>query len=341
MPQDATFNIPFSEPPLAPELDEVRQESLRWLTGHGLLRSSEAEIRFSGWNLTELASRFFPQARGSELLLAANQQGFFFLFDDQFDAPEGLRDEAVAVTRQLMALAHQPPGTRANLQTPVTDAWTEIWAESCEGMSMSWRNRAIYSWDRYFTGNLVEALHRTKSPLDNLNEYLVCRRQTIGTGPVMDMSERVQGFEIPSAAFHTPQLQYLRDLATDAVTLMNDVASVEKEEHREDVLNSVLMLERTRRLNRSEAIQEVSAVLDVKLDEFGRVSSMLDSVYSVLQLSSESQKDVASYVHFALKSMIRGNYDWQLHSGRYNAESGLDMRPADLTNYLEDLVSPT
>lgn len=341
MPQETLFHIPFDPTPLAPDIDRIGRASLEWATSHGLLRSAEAASRFSGWNLAELASRFHPDARGNDLLLAADLQGFFFLFDDQFDSPQGLRPEAVTASRELIDLAYQHPGTRPVFVTPATLAWADLWERSCEGMSPSWRARAAHEWCRYFTGNLVEALPRERHSLNTLDEYVTFRRQTIATCPVYDMSERSQQFEISQVAFPTPQIQTMRDLTTDVVTLCNDVASVEKEECRNDVINAVLLLERTQGLSRDAAVHSITHEVHRKVNAFVRLQDDLDDVCTVLDLSSRERANVTRYVNTALHSMMRGNYDWQRRTARYNAASIPDMRPGNLTNYLEDLVSPT
>ncbi|WP_165944778.1 terpene synthase family protein [Saccharopolyspora terrae] len=341
MPQTAELRIPFEVTPVAEDLEPIRQASLDWLSSNGMLRSAEAKARFVGWKMTELASLFYPQATGEDLLLGANQMGFFFLFDDQFDDPRGLRNEAVAAYHELIELLQQPPGTPPALDVPVTRAWAQIWEESCRGMSLAWQRRAAQDWGRWFTGYPVEALRRQDCSFDTLDEYLDFRRSSIGVDPVLSMCERAQHFEVPLAVFHTPQMQVMRRLTADVTILANDVQSLEKEAHRNDVLNAVLLLERTRKLHRNEAIQETADAVHRMIDEFEKVEESLNAFCATLQLSDEDRENATKYVRLALGPTMWGNYEWGRTTGRYDASStSHNMRPADVANYLEDLVSP-
>ncbi|GAA2967187.1 terpene synthase family protein [Streptomyces enissocaesilis] len=340
MSQHTEFTIPFASTAPGADVDRARQVNIQWAVRHALLGSPEAVTRYTGWRLPELAARFHPHATGDDLVLAADLQCFFFLFDDQFDAPEGLRPQAVKASMQLLDLLHQLPGTRPAYATPATLAWADVWERSCEGMSPAWKARATHEWARYFVGNLMEDLKRRNHPIRTLEEYVVFRRQTIATGPVYDMSERVQHFEIPVGAFHTPQIQGMRDLATDVVTLCNDVASVSKEETRSETLNSVLLLESTADTTREDAIRQIEKLVSDKVRAFLTLQEELDDALAQMHVGETQCRDTHRYVRDALHSMMRGNYDWQRSTDRYSATSQRDLRPADVPNYYDDLVSP-
>ncbi|MGP3922107.1 terpene synthase family protein [Streptomyces sp. 8N616] len=333
-PQKTAFDIPFPDE-ISSDVAAVHERSLTWLCEQGMLRSEAAVGRMDSWRLTELAGRFHPHARGDDLLLGADVLGFFFLFDDQFDDPGGLRMEAVAASKELISLLHLPPGTPPSYAVPATVAWADIWARSCQGMSDAWRTRAAREWQRYFVGNLEESVIRSGMPLRSVEGYLRLRRLTIGTTPVYDMSERTQHFEIPREAFHTHHIQAMRDLATDVVTLCNDVASAVKENAREESLNSVLFLQRRRGLERDDAVASIQSLVRTRTTAFRRLYRRTPEVCDALDLTQDQREMVDRYLRTALMSVMRGNYDWQQRSLRYSA---VDARPGNLPSYLENLV---
>ncbi|MEU4803910.1 hypothetical protein [Actinosynnema sp. NPDC023587] len=334
-PQQTEFRIPFPRA-ISPDVSAVHPDSMAWLRGHGMLRSDAAARRVDGWRLTELAGRFFPDARGADLRLGADVMGFFFLFDDQFDHPGGLRAEAVAVSKELLRLTSRPAGPAPAGAGPVVTAWADLWDRSCRGMSAAWRVRAAREWRRYFVGNLEESVAREAMPGDSVEDYLRLRATSIGTTPVYDLCERTQHFEIPDEVLHSHHVQAMRDLATEIVVLCNDVASTIKESARDDALNAVLFLER-RGARRGPAVARVRRMVDDRLAAFQRLSGRTSRICAALDLTAEQRDRVDRYVRTALVSVVRGNYDWQRRSARFSVG---DARPGTLPGYLNDLVGP-
>ncbi|GAB7037415.1 MULTISPECIES: terpene synthase family protein [Catenuloplanes] len=320
MPQGVAFDIPYPAAVVAAaEIDKAADATLDWARDLGLVRDAAAADRITGWRLTELAARFHPAARGDDLLLAANLQCFLFLFDDQFDAaPGGPRAAAVAAARELLALLHEPPGTRPRHDVPATRAWADVWARSCAGMTAAWRSRAAQDWAGYLAGVLVEAQPPVLAPPTTVAEHLSLRRPTVGAYPVLDLAERVQGCELPDVAFHTPLLHRLRTITADVAGLCNDVASVEKEERRGTRRNAVLVLEDSAGLPRAAAVAETVALVHALIAELDGLEHLIPDAAAAIGLHAAERATVDRYVRLALHTLIRGNYDWQRHTARYH-----------------------
>ncbi|MDP9792086.1 hypothetical protein J2S43_000598 [Catenuloplanes nepalensis] len=320
MPQSVAFDIPYPETVIvAPEVDKAAVATLDWARDLGLVRDDAAADRIAGWRLTELAARFNPAAHGDDLLLAANLQCFLFLFDDQFDdAPGGPRAAEVVAARELLALLHEPPGTRPRHGVPATRAWADVWARSCAGMTAAWRARAAQDWAGYLAGVLVEAQPPALAPPATVAEHLALRRPTVGAYPVLDLAERVQGCELPDVAFHTPLLHRLRTIAADVAGLCNDVASVEKEERGGIRRNAVLVLEDTTGRPRAGAVGETVALVHALIAELNGLERLLPDAAAAIGLTAAERATVDRYVRLALHTLIRGNYDWQRHTARYD-----------------------
>ncbi|WP_033340334.1 terpene synthase family protein [Catenuloplanes japonicus] len=317
MPQGVVFDIPYPAADLVPpEIEKAAAGTLDWARDLGLIRGQAAADRVLGWRLTELAARFNPAAHGDDLQLAAHMQCFLFLFDDQFDdEPGGPRAAAVRASRQLLTLLHEPPGTLPPHPVPATRAWADVWERSCAGMSAAWRARAAQDWAGYFAGVLVEELF---GPAGTVAEHLERRRPTVGAYPVLDLAERVQGCELPDVAFHTPLLYRLRALVADIAGLCNDVASVEKEERRGTRQNAVLVLEDATGLGRSEAVRQTVRTVHRLLAELTALEGLIPAAAVSIGLGAGERATVDRYVTLALHALIRGNYDWQRHTARYD-----------------------
>ncbi|MDR7278039.1 terpene synthase family protein [Catenuloplanes atrovinosus] len=320
MPQGVAFDIPYPSAAVAPpEIERAAAGTLGWARDLGLIRSGAAADRVAGWRLAELAARFNPAAHGDDLLLAAHLQCFLFLFDDQFDdAPAGPRAAAVAAARQLLALLHEPPGTPPPHAVPATLAWADVWARSCAGMSAAWRTRAAQDWAGYLAGVLVEAQPPALAPPATVTEHLALRRPTVGAYPVLDLAERVQGCELPDVAFHTPLLQRLRTLTADIAGLCNDVASVEVEERRGTRRNAVLILEDAGGHARADAVTETVRQAHALITELTGLERLVPDTAAAIGLDAAERAAVDRYIRVALHALIRGNYDWQRHTSRYD-----------------------
>ena len=323
--------------------DTAEAHNLDWLRGHGMLTGSDAVALYTRWDIPDLAARSFPDLGAEDLCLATDLFSFYFLFDDQFDDELGLHPSAVAAACDpLIRIAHGEPTGPAD--SPVTSSFRDLWRRSSTGMSSRWRARAATNWEWYFAAHPNEALGRTLAAeaeaegidptIPDRAAYLMLRRGADGTETVLDMIERFEA-EVPPAAFHSPQLRLMRQLAADAPAFSNDVYSYDKEAPRGDVYNLVVILQHQRQCKREEASVAVLAEAQWMIDQYLQLAVEIPELCERLGLRADERLAVERYAD-GLIAWMGGYFDWESRTARYRPQGSL---PVDRPGHLEPLLS--
>ncbi|MFF8774296.1 pentalenene synthase [Kitasatospora sp. NPDC015120] len=318
MPQDVEFALPW---PLrsSPHLPRARDHTLAWLEKYGLLDGRTfTPARFADWRLAELAAFFFPEATEEGLELAGDLMGWYFApFDDRFDGSLGQRPQQAAAVCEELAGVLLPGGTPGAGASGTVRALADIWRRSCRGMSEAWRVRAAYDWHGYLAAHLAETVDRHHGRVMGAGECVRRRAFATSSFVVIDMIERVGGFEVPALVWHAPVLGELRRLTAEVIGMSNDLCSVEKEAAAGDEGNNLLLvLERERGMGRAEAVEEVVAAIARRVARFAVVEERVADLGCVL--SEDGAAGVRRLVT-GLHDLVRGDYAWERMSGRYRS----------------------
>lgn len=332
MPQDVDFHIPL---PARQSPDHARAvaEQLAWPRSLGLINSDAAAERHLRGGYADLASRFYPHATGADLDLGVDLMSWFFLFDDLFDGPRGENPEE---TRKLTdAVAAALDGPLPPSAPPIAHGFADIWRRTCEGMSPAWCARSARHWRNYFDGYVDEAESRFRNePCESAAQYLAMRRHTIGVQPTVDLAERAGRFEVPHRVFGGAVLSAMLQIAVDVNLMLNDIASLEKEEARGEQNNMVMILRREHGWARSRSIAHIQDEVHARLEEFLVLESGLPKLGEIYGLDPDAREALERYRMDAVRTVIRGSYDWHRASGRYDAEFAV---AAGAQGYLEEL----
>lgn len=319
MPLGVETHIPFPDR-VSPDVARAEAVHLDWPRSFGLLPTERSARRHVQGRFPELAGRFNPRAVGPELDLSTDQMSWFFLFDDLFDGDAGSSVEKARALVEAVEAVLREEGPGPDLANPVVAAFADLWRRSREGMSPAWRTRAVTSWRTYLAGHVTEAANRRAVSDPTREEQIALRAETGGVRPILDLAERLGGFEVPDDVWHSPELTEMRRLAAEVVILDNDIVSVEKEERIGDH-NLVLHVERRAPgTSRARAVEEVGELLRTRTDRF------LDLAATFTDPAFDPGRGDAGtavrhrYVQDALMSVMRGAHDWQQHSERYRPE---------------------
>jgi hypothetical protein len=332
LPQDIDFGMPI-QARYNPHHDAAEQHNLRWLHDYGMLADPEAVRVYSSWRMADLAARCWPDASADDLGLTVDLKSFYFLFDDQFDGPQGDDPSKVAaVCQDLTAIVHQDPAVVP--RSPVTAAFADLWDRSRDGMSRPWVDRTACDWERYFASYPHEAINRRSRTIPTMDDYLTIRRGSAATESVTDMVERLNRIEVPLVAFHSPQLRIMRQIAADVPFICNDVYSYEKETARGDVYNLVTVLCHERRQSMEQAVKEIQAMVARQVHRFVELRDQVGQMMDNLVLSDPQRQHVRRYVT-GLGDWLCGHNDWMTHTVRYRAGG---TPPAYRPGYLEELL---
>lgn len=331
MPQNVIIDLPIP-PRLNPGIAAARKRNLEWMNRHRLVSGHSATHRYIFSAVADLAAYSYPDAEGDDLDLAFDTMGWFFLFDDLFDVPEGREaDVAVDVCQQLIRVIHHPLSQETGHEAPLVGAFADIWRRARTGMSEQWQHRAAHNWVEYLTGNLTEEVdRRTWIPQDFATRMRIGQR-TLGLIPSLDLAERVGHFEIPQIIWYSSHLESMRRAAVDAVKLINEVMSLENDDARGDP-NLVHCLMRQRNCSREEAIRLAIKIIQTTVSQLFEQMKLTPLFCARLGLTSADTNNVDRYTS-ALCSWIRGSYDWSRSNGRYSPRTASALGP-DMTGQL-------
>lgn len=332
MPQDIAFHIPLPSRQ-SPDHSRADADQLRWPKAHGLINSDAAATRHLRGSYAHLATRFYPHATGPDLDLGVDLMSWFFLFDDLFDGPRGDSPEQ---TKQLTdAVASALDGALPGSAPPIAHGFADIWQRTQEGMTAGWCARSARHWRSYLDGYIEEANSRyLDTPYETASEYLAMRRRTIGVQPTVDLAERVGHFEVPHRVFDSNILPAMLQIAIDVNVLLNDMASLEKEEARGELNNMVMILRREHSWTKDHSVSHIQNQVSIRLEQYLLLESCLPKVADIFQLDDAERDALDSYRDDALRPVIRGSYDWHRFSGRYDAEFARDAKDH---GFLEEL----
>ncbi|MFH8289778.1 pentalenene synthase [Streptomyces sp. NPDC018059] len=334
MPQDVDFSIPLPSR-RSPDHARAEAEHIAWPRSFGLINTEAAAERHRKGGYADLAARFYPSTSGADLDLGVDLMSWFFLFDDLFDGPRG---EDPRRTKELTdAVAAALDGPLPASAPLIAHGFADIWRRTREGMSKEWCARSAQHWRNYFQGYVDEAAGRfDDTPCTSAREYLGMRRHTIGVQPTVDLAEATGHFEVPHRVFDSAVMSAMLRVAVDVNLMLNDIASLEKEEARGETNNMVFILMREHGWPRSRSIAHMQDEVRVRLEEFLLLESILPKVCDAFSLTADEREAVERYRLDAVRPVIRGSYDWHRSSGRYDAEFAL---AASRQGYLEELGS--
>ncbi|MEU0942225.1 pentalenene synthase [Streptomyces canus] len=325
MPQNVTIKLPIP-PRLNTGLVAARERNLDWMRRQKLVSGHRAIHRYMFSAVADLAAYSYPDVEGDDLDLAFDTMGWFFLFDDLFDVPEGRKaDAAVDVCQQLIALVTKPSSQKTKHDEPLVGAFADIWRRVKLGMSEEWQHRAAHNWVDYLTGNLTEEIdRRTWIPQDFTTRMRIGHR-TLGLIPSLDLAERVGHFEIPQIIWHSSHLESMRRGAVDSVKLINEVMSLENDDARGDP-NLVRSLMQQRNCSREEAIRLAITLVQTTVSQLFEQMKLIPLFCARLGLTSTEAEKVQRYGS-ALFTWIRGSYDWSRSNGRYSPRTASALSP--------------
>ncbi|MFD5462932.1 pentalenene synthase [Kitasatospora sp. NPDC127059] len=326
MPQDIEFTVPLAGR-VSPELARARRRHLAWVRAGGLVADPEALRRYELSRVADSAAYGFPDAVGADLDLCFDLLGWFFLFDDRFDARDGRTDDAIAVCQDLVDLLRWPKQQTAHA-TPVVAAFADCWQRMSEGMSGEWRRRTVHDWVDCLAGWPTKIADRAHGVLPDPAAHLRARRRTIGVRPLLALAERVGHFEVPLPAWCTSHLEAMRVAACDAVIAMNEIHSLEKDQAGARP-NLVLSLMHHHGASRAEAVRQVRDTADRSVESFLGLRAGLPELEREL---GGGIPELARYAD-AHAAWIRGYHDWGRTAPRY----ATGEHPGDLG--LENLVA--
>lgn len=311
-----------------PATSWAETHTYEWALAWGLLPDRPAQEAFASACFAELMGRAYPHAERDLLALIADWNSWTFLVDTQLDHHALGRDpdSLGRFTRATMAILGDEP-------CPVDPHWPPLLHALAE-LTGRLRGYGTAAWLRRFRQNvgatleacIQEARYRRDGALVSEEIYLHMRPHTSGVYCFLDLIELAEAAPLPDAVRADSRIVTLTALATEAIFLANDIASVHKERLQGDGNNLVLIAEHERRLAPDEAERYVYTRYVRAVGAFLHLRDRLPSV------APDADQALAHYV-VGLEYWMRANLDWSDLTGRYRqprAEPSANMRDEEL-----------
>ncbi|WP_432068843.1 isoafricanol synthase [Streptomyces sp. C10-9-1] len=335
----AAVRIPFPAR-LSPHAERARRHTLTWLLETGMLDGDAATAEYDALRLERLMAYFYPDAKATDLELAADFNAWFFIFDDQFDGSLGLRPWAVERLVDLLGRTMDPAGPlprprpepgRDGTEPSLVRGFRDIWLRSTTGAPAAWRRRFRGHWLAYMAAHRDEALNRSATVLPGLDRFLEVRRHSIGVQPCLDFTERCGGYALPDALHGGSPLREMRQITSDVVIFVNDIVSLGKELAAGDVNNSVVVLREELGCTLDEAVERIARRANTCCARFAELAAALPGTLGAAGVPAELRGHVEHYVE-GMGHLMAGNLAWSLATSRYDeqgvaAVSGGRQRP--------------
>jgi Terpene synthase family 2, C-terminal metal binding len=308
-------------------LDSVRTANLQWARKFGLIPSEQALVKIEAIQIEQMAAAVYPEASKQVLALCTDLLLWFFISDDQYDERalgadpmrmEQITNDFMQVLRRGVTISENP--------SPLSRALMDLRNRVHVQVPAAWYARFVADMELYFQGCLTESKDRASGYTPEFEEYRTIRRASVGTYPCFDLIELSLGIFLPDPLEDSPLLTLLRDVSTDIVAWVNDVVSYPKESAHSDPHNLVSVLITECGISLADSVKKTVELHNEQMLQFERLASEF--------LSNKPPVWAPRYIE-ALRSWMRGVFDWSFQSGRYsNDYVRLSMQDSD------DLVGP-
>jgi germacradienol/geosmin synthase len=311
---------------LSPHLDRSRENTVTWASSVGILSEGVwDETKLRAYDLPLCAAGIHPDASPEALDLSSDWLTWGTYGDDYYPVVFGRAANlpaAKVLTERLktfMPLDGSPHPTASN---SLEHGLADLWARTSAGMGAE--NRAAFrhavelmldSW-LWELGN--QAQNRIPDPVD----YIEMRRRTFGSDLTMSLCRIGHGRVVPPEIYRSRPVQAMEHAAMDYACLMNDVFSYQKEiEYEGEIHNAVLVVQNFLGLTAEQAMGVVGDLMDARLAEFQRVTSVdLPALFEDFSLSGEARETLLGYAG-ELRNWIAGILSWHEGCHRYHPDA--------------------
>jgi 5-epi-alpha-selinene synthase len=309
---DATLRLPLLSCPFPAALHRdaalIDRTTVAWAQQQQLVETDTAVQRLQAVKIGWLMARVYPTVNEPILQLLADWTTWGFLWDDHCSEVYAADPDYL---RQMHAhfLAILNGGTPPRASGSFGHALVDIRARILPRLSTAAFQRFVASVEQFFHACVWEATNRATGTVPEIATYLHMRPLSSGVYTYLELLPLISGRDLPEILHH-PKIQTLTEHAINAVCWINDVFSLSKELHHQDVHNLVVLLAAHHGISLQAAVDRVAALFNAEVQAF------LDLHLQLPQWSGIAGPALTTYVAL-LQSWMRGSLDWSYTSGRY------------------------
>ncbi|MFJ2061175.1 hypothetical protein ACIOMM_35375 [Streptomyces sp. NPDC087908] len=325
----ADVNWPFTTS-FSPLVDAVRAHGTRWAAEFRLVRTPQSLRRFRQADTPWLAAATYPEAENTLLHCAHDWMVWLIAFDDEFDESGVGRDpnQGQAITARMYAVLE---GAEDNDESPASLALSDLAGRLRYVGGPSWKDRFLRHVDEYFQSYGWESRNRELGLVPSPEEYLQQRLHTGAVQTCFDLVQPALGLETESLVWESAPVRALEALASEVISLTNDIVSYPKERARGDFHNLVAIHCHRDGLTVDESVSLVVQRINDDLSVFESAA-----IAASVATPPVDRRSVNRYAD-GLRAWMKGNYDWSLRSARFSKidSTPVGQTPAHIGDILE------
>lgn len=332
LPTKQQLELPFLNYPFAPErhssAELVDVQMTEWLSQHNLLDNKKLAFAIRHGRFGDFAAREYPSATDYGLQLITYVFGWIFTFDD-FIADCGFLGkhpgELCRIQLWLRETMDAPrafdrkhfeilffsnySSDQATFLKKLGNATADLWGRLEDFCSATQYMRCVEAASYYFLGLVWEARWHEANKPPTPNEYLSGRKFTTACPFGLALQDVAARYEVPSEEYQSTEVRKLIAITSGLVGHCNDIFSFPKERDEPHTLslNYPATLIFHQGLDAQEAINLAADLHNQLMEEYlhlERICSQHASMQCLRFLD-------------AMRSKMRGHYDWALNSPRY------------------------
>ena len=297
--------------------EQLDRGTVRWLARFGVAPKRDLYRLVSAIRPGYLATTIHREASQEVAQLIADWYLWMFLYDDRCDESEIGQDpeRLQAVNIELLeTLAGASPGADDELVLQLlSDLGTRLRSLS----TPEWFARFCPTVKAYLSATVWEASNRTRHSPPELATYLALRPVTGGLTIDTAFIEFADDIRLPQEVREHPSVVRLTQLAEQAVCWANDLFSLNKEVHHQDVHNLVFALQQERDLTLIEATHQAAQMYHQAVADFREGRTRLPS-FGAADPRLERYLEV-------LEARIQSNLAWSQSVARYRPTESVPM----------------
>ncbi|MFI6172053.1 hypothetical protein ACIBCN_35120 [Nocardia sp. NPDC051052] len=322
---------PESRPPVAeipfpirlnPHAAAAGRHHLQWMTAMGLVSAADERARLERWELGTVVAYLFPDAEPEALNLLTDWNGYWAIYDDQFETAAGPQPAMVAaIVDMTLAVLYARPGENPFPSAPFCNALSDMIGRIADtAVTTAWLEHLRRTVHGMLAGFLQQVLDHAQGVVLDHDALILRRRADIAMQHDYDLIAVSRGWAPPESVLTTDTFTRLHNALHDAMTMLNDAYSA----YRDRPIfarnyNTVLQLERSgmsARQARAETGRRVQQCVGDYLDTKRSVPELLD----LLGLDTRTRAGVLQYLT-DVETLFAGADLIQRLSDRYSPEA--------------------
>ncbi|KAH9477371.1 Delta(6)-protoilludene synthase [Psilocybe cubensis] len=320
---DTLRNWPY-ERIISPYYRAAQAESVAWLESFKPF-SPAAQVAFNKCDFSLVSALTFPKATHYNLRSACDLMHTFFTLDEHTD-PLNTEETKVHCEATMDAILN-PDKPRPAGEPIIGEIARQFWKRASAYAPQATKERFVKAWRSYLDSVILQASRRDRSHyICTIDEYMVARRDNIGSDPSFTFLEMSLEVDIPHHIMEHPTIVRLNRDTTDMIVLANDMCSYKKEILVDDAdYNAVTVVMHNNKVGVDEGIQWISDLHDEIVDNFLKLRQEVMTKTNFPSYGPEMDRQVEAYVE-GLGQWIRGHDEWNFGSGRYFGDEGLEIQ---------------